>query len=43
MQELGKNGNVFVMKNLWFVSLGRRKVDFDHVKTIVVGIKVGFP
>ena len=42
MKELGKNGNVFVMKNLWVVSLGRRKVDFDHVKTIVKSIELAF-
>ena len=35
MQELAENGNVFMMENTSVVSLGRRKINFDHIKPMM--------
>ena len=35
MQELAENGNVFMMENASVVSLGRGKINFDHVKPMM--------
>ena len=41
MNQLTKYGNVFMVKNLRFSIFENRQIDFNNVKTIVFGRRLG--